>query len=120
MESIAIFPVVSDDGGQSFRAVSKSAQSEGRTAGEALDAVTSSLTPGNSGTVVVIQPMLPDTLFTAEQRSRLGKLLELWRTARDEGHLLAPAEEAELQGLVEAELAAATERGRHFLQDLGA
>ncbi len=119
MPSIAIFPVVNDDGGQTFRAVAKTAQSEGRTAGEALDAVTPSLPPGSSGTVVVIQPMLPDTLFTAAQRIRLGQLMADWRAARDAGHSLPPSEAAELDCLVEDELAAATKRSEQFLQGLG-
>lgn len=119
MQSVAIFPVVHDDGGQIFRAVASTAQSEGRTAGEALDGLTPSLPQGNSGTVVVIQPMLPDTLFTAAQRLRLEQLMAAWRTARDGDRSLPEGQAAELQKLVDAELAAATRRSEQFLQGLG-
>jgi hypothetical protein len=118
MQSVAIFPVQSDDGGQSFRAVSKAGQSEGRTVGEALDGVAPSLPPGTSGTVVVIQPMIPDALFTAEQRSRLETLMAAWRAARDAGQGLSKADSEELQTLVDAELAAAARRSREMLQGL--
>ena len=119
MQSVAIFTVVNDDGGQTFRAVANTAQSEGRTAGEALDGLTPSLPQGNSGTLVVIQPMLPDVLFTAAQRSRLEQLMADWRMSRDGGHSLPEAQAAELQNLVDAELAAATRRSEQFLQGLG-
>ncbi len=118
MQSVAIFPVVNDDGGQSFRAVAKTAQSEGRTVGEALDGVAPSLPPGTSGTVVVIQPMIPDALFTADQRSRLETLMAAWRTARDSGRSLSAADADELQKLVDAELAAAAQRSKEMLQGL--
>jgi len=110
MQSVAIFPVVHDDGSTSFRAVTKAAQSEGKTAGEALDAVAPSLAPSTSGTVVLIQPFLPDDLFTANQRARLDKLMACWRAARDSGQSISADEQAELQALVEAELKAATRR----------
>jgi hypothetical protein len=70
------------------------------------------------GTVVVIQPMLPDELFTAFQRQRLEELMEAWRRARDAGKTLPAVEAEELEGLVAAELTAATERSRRVLQGL--
>jgi hypothetical protein len=61
-------------------------------------------------TLVVVQPMRPDELFTAEQQQRLAELMARWRAARDAGASLPPQEQAELDALVEAELRAATER----------
>lgn len=61
-------------------------------------------------TLVVVQPMQPDAWFTAEQRQRLSELMARWRTARDAGQSLPPIEQAELDGPVQTELPAATQR----------
>ncbi|HZL91907.1 MAG TPA: hypothetical protein VFB96_26285 [Pirellulaceae bacterium] len=120
MDNVAIFPVIDDSRGTLFRAVSRAGQSEGRTAGEALDALrTATSQTVQSSTVVVIQPFLPDALFTAEQQSRLQELMLRWRAARDAGQTLAPDEQAELQALVDAELRAATTRSAQIVQGLG-
>jgi hypothetical protein len=119
MESVAIFPVIGPGGSPAFRAVTRSGQSEGRTAGEALDAIQTRLPNTDSGTIVVIQPFRPDTLFTAEQQQRLEALMAQWRSARDVGHQLPADEYAELQALIEAELKAAEARTRQVLQGLG-
>jgi hypothetical protein len=119
MQNVSIFPVFSPEGGPSFRAVSRSGQSEGRTAGEALDAIAPSLT-GNSGTVVVIQSFSPDAFFSADQQEKLAHLMSRWREARDAGRKLPAAEQAELDALVEAELKAATARTAEVLRGLGA
>ena len=42
-----------------------------------------------------------------------------WRAARDEGTLMSPAEQAELDALVEAEVHAATKRTTALLKELG-
>lgn len=115
MHSIAIYPVVHEDGSKAFRAVTMSAQSEGKTAGEALDAVAPSLPSTNSGTVVVIQPFLPDSLFTAEQRARLDELMARLRVARDAGQAIPAEDRVELQSLVAAELEAATRRSEQLV-----
>lgn len=60
----------------------------------------------------------PDELFTTEQQKRLSRLMNLWRTARDEGQTLSPKQQAELESLVEAELKAATVRTAVILQQL--
>jgi hypothetical protein len=119
MQNVAIFPVVDSKGAPAFRAVATGAQSEGRTAGEALDALTSSLATENSGTVVLIQPFHPDRFFSAEQQARLARLMSAWRAARDGGIPLSAAEQAELNALAEAELQAATERTAQTLRGLG-
>jgi hypothetical protein len=119
MESVAIFPVLSPEGNAAFRAVSRGGQSEGRTAGEALDAIAPSLS-GDSSAVVVIQSFLPDAFFTAAQQARLQELMAKWREARDAGRQLPASEQTELNALVEAELQAATARTAEALRGLGA
>jgi hypothetical protein len=119
MESVAIFPVTSPTGLPAFRAVTKAGQSEGRTAGEALDAISARLSASESGTLVLIQPFRPDALFTAEQQSRLKDLMGQWRAARDEGRQLPAEVCAELECLVTEELQAAERRTRQVLQGLG-
>ena len=47
------------------------AQSVGRTAGEALDALTAQLADEETGTLVVVQQMRPDRFFTEAQVARL-------------------------------------------------
>ena len=56
--------------------------------------------------------------FSAEQQQRLSDLMNLWRTARDEGQTLPPEQQAELDSLVEAELKAATARTAALVQQL--
>jgi hypothetical protein len=57
-----------------------------------------------------MQAMRPDAWFTAEQRQRLADLMARWRAARDAGVPFHPEEQAELDGLVKAELEAAARR----------
>ncbi len=59
-----------------------------------------------------------DWFFSAEQQQRLSDLMNLWRTARDEGQTLPPEQQAELDSLVEAELKAATARTAALVQQL--
>ena len=121
MENVAIFPVIGAEGVPIYRAVSRSAQSQGRTAGEALDALCSDSASQlrQSSAVVVIQPFLPDSLFSGQQQARLQELMVKWRAARDSGQPLPPDEQTELQSLVEMELRAATARSAQIVQGLG-
>ncbi len=41
-------------------------------------------------TLLIIQSFRPDWFFSAEQQQRLSNLMNLWRTARDEGQTLPP------------------------------
>jgi hypothetical protein len=118
MQSVAIFPVLNADGMQGFRAVARGGQSEGRTVGEALDALHGRLTPNNGGTVVLIQPFQSDALFSAAQRQRLEILMARWRMKRDEGDALPAEEQSELQSLIDAELQAADARTQQILAGL--
>jgi hypothetical protein len=110
MTTITIVPENSAPAMPRFRAVAGEKQSVGGTAGEALDALTAQLGTLQTTTLVVVQPMLPDAFFTAEQQQRLPELMNRWRAARDAGAPLPPEEQAERDALVEAELRAATQR----------
>jgi hypothetical protein len=118
MTTISIIP---DGPGQStgnYRAVAGARQSVGRTAGEALDALTAQMGDSEATTLVVVQRFLPDPYFTADQQQRLQELMTRWRAARDAGLKLPPAEQAELDMLVEAELRAATDRAADVVRGL--
>jgi hypothetical protein len=91
-------------------------QSEGSTAGQALDALTATLPEPDAGALVVIQSLQPDRFFTAAQQQRLQELMDKWRNARLGGAMLDPAERNELDALVAAELKAATERAAALVQ----
>jgi uncharacterized protein (DUF433 family) len=53
--------------------------------------------------------------FTGEVRSRLVELMGRWRPARGSGGQLPPEDQAELQGLAEAEIEAAGRRAAGIL-----
>src|SRR5690242_10794765 len=106
MTTVAIFPDSPGTPETKFRAVSKHAQSEGRTAGAALDALTKQLDPADAGMIVVVQNLRGDEFFSEAQQHRLRDLMDAWRNARDAGQSLPPMEQAELNALVDAELRA--------------
>ena len=118
MTTIAIIPDNPQGSPARFRAVSGEAQSSGATIGQALDALQAQLGGPEQTTLVVVQPMRPDELFTAEQQQRLTELLARWRAARDAGVSFPPQEQAELDALVEAEIRAATERSAALVRQL--
>ncbi|WP_010469633.1 hypothetical protein [Acaryochloris sp. CCMEE 5410] len=66
--------------------------------------------------LLVVQKFEPDALFNADQQARLSELMEMWRTARDQGQPLSQELQLELDSLVEAELLAATARTRAIVQ----
>jgi len=118
MTTVAIFPESSGSQASRYRAVAGTVQAVGRTAGEALDALSSQLNEEESGTLVVVQHRRPDAFFTAQQQQRLQELMARWRAARDAGTLLSPDDQAELAALVEAELRAAAARAAALAQSL--
>jgi hypothetical protein len=117
MTRIAILPEPAETGKITYRAISGRRQSVGRTAGEALDALSSMLPEQDSATMVIVQHQRPDLFFTSEQRARLDELMAHWRAARDGGTVLSIAEQSELDELVEAELSAATRRAAALLRE---
>lgn len=109
MTTITILPERAD----SYRAVAGNKESTGRTAGEALDALTSQLADDEGGTLVIVQNRKADRFFSAAQQGRLAEL-----TRRRESATLSPEEESELERLVEAELDGARRRAEELLNEL--
>lgn len=118
MTTIAIFPDNPPHSPAGFRAVAGDVQSSGATVGQALDALRAQLSGPEQTTLVVVQPMRPDELFTAVQQQRLAELLSRWRAGRDAGNSLPPEEQTELDSLIEAELRAAAARSAALLRQL--
>ena len=118
MMKVAILSEPTDVGDIAYRAISGEQQTIGKTAGEALDALTKLLPDDETGTLVIVQNFRSDHFFTAEQHQRLEELMACWRAARDEGTLMSPDEQAELDALVEAEVHAATKRATALLKEL--
>ncbi|MEG3435729.1 hypothetical protein V0288_01235 [Pannus brasiliensis CCIBt3594] len=73
--------------------------STGKTAGQALDALTARLGETEFSALLVIRNFQPDSFFTAEQQERLSELMSLWRSARDRGQTVSPEQQAELDKL---------------------
>ena len=118
MTKIAILPEPAESGQVTYRAIAGRQQSVGKTAGEALDALTSSLKGEDSATLVIVQHQRPDRFFTAEQQARLTELMRRWRQSRDGGPGLSPDETVELENLVDAEVRAAGQRTAALLREL--
>lgn len=118
MTKVAILPERDEQGEMTYRAVAGETETTGRTAGEALDALTSLLPEEETGTVVV-QMLRPDVLFTSAQKQRLEELMARWRAARDAGTTIPPDEQRELDALVDAELRASTARASALAGMLG-
>ena len=99
-----------------FRAVAGPLQATGRTAGEAVDALTAQLSEEQAETLLIIRALQPDRFFSADQRQRLDDLMIRWRAARDASGSLPPEDQAELERLVDAEFQAATARAESLAQ----
>jgi len=118
MTTIAIVRESDLPNSKTYRAVAGARESVGSTPGKALDGLIDLLDEGDSGTLVIVQHLRPDRFFTEEQQERMGELMSRWRTARDAGETLTPAEEAELESLVEEEVQAARRRAQVALAEL--
>jgi hypothetical protein len=118
MTKVAIFPVPSEHGTVTYFAMGNDKRSHGATAGEALDALTQQLTEHETGTIVVIQSQRPDGFFDAEQQRRLGELMARWRSCRATAQAMSSDEGAELDKLVDAELAASSARAAALADEL--
>ena len=110
MATVSILPISDPSGEKSYRALAGNKSSIGKTAGQALDALTAQLEDAEFSMLLVIQSFHPDVFFSAAQQKRLSELMNLWRLARDQGYELPPEEKRELDRLVEAELIAAIAR----------
>jgi hypothetical protein len=109
MTTVSILRDPRSDNGAAFYAAAGGLQAVGSTPGSALDALAAQLGDSRTGTLVVVQQFRPDEFFSAEQQQRLEELMLHWREARDQGGCL-PEEQAELDNLIDAELAAAARR----------
>ena len=108
--------IIAENG--TYRAVAGGIHSLGKTAGEALDALTSRLGKEQAGTLVVVQHFQPDRFFTAHQQARLHELMTQWRKAENQGVAMAPGDQAELNSLVETEVQAAGQRAAALVRGL--
>ncbi|MBD2460353.1 hypothetical protein H6G89_04785 [Oscillatoria sp. FACHB-1407] len=116
MTTVAILPISDVNGERAYRAIAGDKFSVGKTAGQALDALTAQLDEIEFSALLVIQSFRPDPFFSAEQQERLSELMNLWRLARDQGQELPSEQQAELNDLVEMELRAATARTSVLMQ----
>lgn len=119
MTTVAILPVETKTGSRSYQAFSGRCFADGSTAGQALDALSQQFPDLDAEPVIVVQRFQPDQFFTAVQQQRLLELMQQWRDARDKNGVLAPAKQAELDALVDAELVASGQRAAAVAQGLG-
>ncbi len=119
MVTVAITPEACERDTVLYRARVNGSQALGRTAGEALDGLGPHLTNAQGTTVVLVQRLGGDEFVTAAQIDRLKELMVHWRSARDAGTSLPPAEQQELEALIEAEFDASANRAAALAQQLG-
>jgi len=119
MTKVAILPIPTEQGDLSYRAIAGEKHAQGKTAGEALDALTAQLSADEASTLIIVQSLRPDHFFTAGQQERLATLMDRWRTARDRGASLPADEQAELETLIAAELQASAARAAALADALG-
>ena len=118
MVAVRILPVQTAGGQTIYHAVAGAKQSQGHTAGEALDALTAQMAEGEATTLIIVQTLRPDRFFEAGQQQRLAELMERWRVAPDTGAELPAQEQTELEALVEEELPASGRRSAALLDEL--
>lgn len=118
MTVISIIPENQSAGETVWHAIAGNKESAGKTAGQALDALTSQLDWETTGALVIVRQMRPDRFFSSEQQKRLTDLMSRWRTARDGCSQLPASEQSELASLVEAEVKGAGERAAEELGDM--
>ena len=110
MDAITILPTHQPEG--SYEAAQGTLSAKGRTAGEALDALTALLEPEPATHVVIVQAHRPDRFFGATERARLETLMRRFHDAQVSGEPLSEADQAELEQLINAELDASGERAK--------
>jgi hypothetical protein len=110
MTKVAILPIPNEHDEPSYCAIAGTKHAQGKTVGEALDALTAQLSADETSTLIIVQSLRPDRFFTAAQQQRLAALMARWRTARDQGATLPVDEQTELDTLIAAELHASAAR----------
>lgn len=118
MTSVAIAPIQAENGHIFFNAIAGHINTQGKTAGEALDALNEQLSDNDKGTLVIVQNYRSDQFFGSLQQKRLGELMKLWRIARDRGDVLPQVQQDELDSLVEQELRASAKRAINLKAEL--
>ena len=118
MTTITILPEKFGSEETTYRAITGMKESVGKTAGEALDGLTSQLSDEEDGTLVIVQRLRPDSFFTERQQRRLEELMSRWRQLRDDGGSLSIDEQAELESLVNDELVAARHRAEAAIREI--
>jgi aminoglycoside/choline kinase family phosphotransferase len=118
MTKVALSRENADADGVAYRAVTAHNQAVGRTAGEAIDALTTQHPPEDTDTLIIVRALVPDRYFTSEQIQRLQELMGEWRSARDEGRALSADDQRELENLIEIEVRAAAERANVLIHEL--
>ena len=104
--------------GKLWRAATDGIEAIGKTAGEALDSLTTQLGKEQDGMFIVYEQWQPDEFFTTAQQQRLSELMSRWRAARDSGKKLLADEQAELEALVDAQLEGSAKRAAALRRDL--
>lgn len=117
MTTVAILPISDDSGDRAYRAISGDKQSIGKTAGEALDALTAELADDFLA-MLLVQSVGPDRFFGVAQQQRLADLMMLWHNANNQGLTLPHSLQNELDTLVSAELKAAIARSAAILAQI--
>jgi hypothetical protein len=112
-------PIPTTRGELSYRAIAGEKHAQGKTAGEALDALTAQLSADEASTLIIVQSLRPDRFFPAAQQQRLAALMTRWRTLRDRGATLPADEHAALEALIAAELQASAARAAALADALG-
>jgi hypothetical protein len=118
MQTISIETIATTNGDRVYRAAIGDRQSTGKTAGEALDALTVQMGDREINGFLLLPSYEPDRFFTAQQQQRLTELMSLRRTARDSGEMLPAEKQSELDDLIEAELYATAERAKAILDQI--
>jgi hypothetical protein len=115
LNSVAILPITDSSGRVTYQAIFGSHYATGRTAGEALDALTAQFPSLTSVPLLMLQRFQGDEFFNMLQQNRLTTLMAQWRNARDKDQPLAASQNEELESLVATELDAAIARTRALI-----
>lgn len=119
MTTVAIVPIPTEAGGQTYQAVAGRHMAAGDTAGQALDALTAQFPDVESESLLIVQRFRPDHHFSEPQQQRMSDLMVRWRDARDAGAAWSAEDQAELESLVNAELQASGQRAEDVAKGLG-
>ena len=110
MTTVAILPGLPGTAAEAgFMAVMGKRQAQGKTAGEALDAITAQFSDDQSASLVLVQSMKPDRFFDAAQQERLQQLMQAWKQAPEQP---VPSE---LLEVLDDELKATIERSKALM-----